>query len=168
MNVISFEKAYCLFPRATLEDRRSIVTLRYNPEPGVLQNCIEKYEERGWSFENFRDVYQQDPAFYLGDRWINDSMSWVIPLDTTELQHPPPANPYSAPLLHDPAAVCNWRISNPRSYHSITEAEVFESRNLRYTYVISNTELSKYLDHTLSIKLREEDRKRVKHLEDME
>ncbi|KAH9942558.1 hypothetical protein B0H21DRAFT_523328 [Amylocystis lapponica] len=45
MNVISYEKAYALYPRATFEERRSLVC----PTDGLPQEpAINKYATRGW------------------------------------------------------------------------------------------------------------------------
>lgn len=48
MNVISYEKAYCFYPRATLHDKLSLICKEEdNPTlPGVM----DKYEHRGYEF----------------------------------------------------------------------------------------------------------------------
>lgn len=105
MNVISFEKAYCLFPRATLQNR---VTAVSSDDPDAfggrskLSVCVHKYEERGWTFESLRKIRRSDPAFRT-HRKIDDSMSWVIPLSPVQ-----PVGSSPTQLTHDPVAICSW------------------------------------------------------------
>lgn len=172
MNIISFEKAYCLFPHATLEEHRSILVScsPSRPYSAQLRTCMRKYEARGWTFSEYTDVYQHDPAFHLGERWISDNMSWVIPLDKTNITLPPPPNPYSSPLQHDPVAVCNWHVSRPMRPSKVMEidTDVLESPFLRHAYVINNIDLRHYLEGILSARTSVEEKKRAANLEDIE
>ncbi|KAI1795024.1 hypothetical protein LXA43DRAFT_970716 [Ganoderma leucocontextum] len=49
MNVISYEKAYCLFPRATLEERRTLVSFSCRGKSKQRQDGLAKYERRGYT-----------------------------------------------------------------------------------------------------------------------
>ncbi|KAI0684139.1 hypothetical protein BC835DRAFT_1293861 [Cytidiella melzeri] len=108
MNVISWDRAYCLYPRATLEDRTSLLVRRY----GVLiRNIVTKYTARGWAF-----IYscpasrRKDLALTFVPRWIGDGRSWVIKLPTEGVTAPPSFNSISRPLTRDPCCLTSWRL----------------------------------------------------------
>ncbi|TBU53566.1 hypothetical protein BD310DRAFT_937845 [Dichomitus squalens] len=48
MNVISYEKAYCLFPRATLEERRTLISSSCRGRSRHRAEGLAKYERRGY------------------------------------------------------------------------------------------------------------------------
>jgi hypothetical protein len=71
MNVLSWNRAHCLFPRTTLEERR-IYAFRE-------QEAVSRYVRRGW------DVCSREgrPAReVLEGRRVGDGLTWSIPLDT--------------------------------------------------------------------------------------
>ncbi|EPQ54924.1 hypothetical protein GLOTRDRAFT_25227, partial [Gloeophyllum trabeum ATCC 11539] len=80
MNVISFEKAYSLYPRATFEERRSLII----PCSGPSQTpALEKYDARGWHILPGTPESEQlddHSAFCSIERWIGDKYTWVIDL----------------------------------------------------------------------------------------
>ena len=47
MNIITFNQAHCLYPRATLEERLSLVCTDRQDE--VIERVYERYHQRGWS-----------------------------------------------------------------------------------------------------------------------
>lgn len=164
MNAISYEKAYCLFPRATLEQRRSVLSFD-GPPSDRIEQCVQKYQQRGWIFCDYRDLSHSDPAFHTGERWINDKLSWVIPLNTTDIPPALPANPSSAPLSHDPVNICSWRVCEPQR-PAMIDFKILESPALRYFYVISNYDLYQYLKNRLSVEVQTEKMKSEACLED--
>ena len=80
MNVISYSHAYCLYPRATLLDRVSLVLL----DDFDVQDAVgAKYVARGWRFilDDLQKKKSFDPAFTTTMRRIDDKHSWVLPLN---------------------------------------------------------------------------------------
>ncbi|KAI1785863.1 hypothetical protein LXA43DRAFT_875556, partial [Ganoderma leucocontextum] len=83
MNAVSYETAYCLFPRATLEEK---VTLVSCSTKGIYRNrseALAKYGARGYTTLLCvppHDFYATHPSFPLGWRWIDDNTSWVLNL----------------------------------------------------------------------------------------
>jgi len=76
MNVITWNKAYSLFPRMTFLRRgmcvlRRLRTLRTSGVREVDQ--LEKYERRGWTVMELCDDNEVLNARHVGDRW-----SWTI------------------------------------------------------------------------------------------
>ncbi|KAI0751176.1 hypothetical protein C8Q80DRAFT_1119033 [Daedaleopsis nitida] len=62
MNVISYEKAYCLFPQATLEERRTLISSSCRGKGKHRLEGLLKYQQRG-----FRVVYSLPPAEVVPD-----------------------------------------------------------------------------------------------------
>ena len=87
MNVITHEKAYSIFPRATFEERQSLI---YANEETALEALL-KYQERGWKFFNRVHVNEaRDPLspFSQGSRHLGDSKCWTIRLQPTYADSP--------------------------------------------------------------------------------
>ncbi|KAI0087717.1 hypothetical protein BDY19DRAFT_892207 [Irpex rosettiformis] len=108
-NVISWDRAYSLYPRATFEDHRGLwLRPDYADDEGET-DIIKKYRLRGWKFEWERGALDgDDPAFGDAARWIGDTQSWVIKLDTHGVTRPPPVNEFSQPLTRDPCCMTSW------------------------------------------------------------
>ena len=51
MNVISYEKAYCLFARATLAERRALASSSCLGKGKHREDGLKKYRRRGWTIE---------------------------------------------------------------------------------------------------------------------
>ncbi|KAI0638623.1 hypothetical protein C8Q77DRAFT_1215387 [Trametes polyzona] len=67
MNVISYEKAYCLFPRATLEERRSLLSSSCRGRSKRRATGLAKYTRRGFKMISTlaREDIEPDPATSL-------------------------------------------------------------------------------------------------------
>ncbi|KAI0715519.1 hypothetical protein C8T65DRAFT_644040 [Cerioporus squamosus] len=147
MNVVSFEKAYCLFPRATLEARLSLLSSSCAGRSMRRQTSVAKYVARGFTIterippQDLRLPY----LFPLGWRWIDDSTSWVIPLNINGVTPPPPISSIT-PRLHNPVVVCNWEM----------QYKPLRGQLLRYRYLVGDLDLARTLEHYFSVKLREE------------
>ncbi|KAI0703516.1 hypothetical protein C8T65DRAFT_578754, partial [Cerioporus squamosus] len=162
MNVISFEKAYCLFPRATLEERLSLLSSSSAGFSKRRRQSVAKYAIRGFTIIEripFTDL-RSPRLFPLGWRWIDDSSSWVIPLDTTDVAPPASSNKRSSPLLHDPVVVCNWEVRYTPCRGVVMHYVVAKSELLRYRYLIGDPDLAGKLERHFAAKLIEE---RYKH-----
>ena len=64
MNVISYEKAYCLFPRATLEERRTVVSSSCRGNARHRAGGLAKYARRGYKLTYSLPAHEivADPA----------------------------------------------------------------------------------------------------------
>ncbi|KAI0083368.1 hypothetical protein BDY19DRAFT_910652 [Irpex rosettiformis] len=108
LNVISWDRAYSLYPRATFEHRKSVLLLE---ERSYLTDIIEKYSNRGFEFVHTLDLptLKSDPALDSTPRWIGDGHSWILDLPTNGITLPPPISPLSKPLTRDPCYLTTWR-----------------------------------------------------------
>ncbi|KAH8092536.1 hypothetical protein BXZ70DRAFT_898267 [Cristinia sonorae] len=132
MNVISFEKAYSLYPRATLHERRTFVN-DLAPSP-ARQRAYQKYTERGFHlcYGTVPNSSGVDPAFPLGNRYIGDEHCWTIPLDISGVG-PGCRLPRSRkPLLHDPVSASSWRFDRHARPFDVT---VYSYCTLFFRYV---------------------------------
>ncbi|TCD68649.1 hypothetical protein EIP91_010304 [Steccherinum ochraceum] len=115
MNVISYEKAYSLYPRASIHGHRSLVTCAY-PSRGQPA-ALEKYADRGFSIETTIGV--DDPDFPVGKRYFGDGHCWSLSLDMSGVEVNWAVNDVSSPLTQDPVAATSWSLkinSDPESY----------------------------------------------------
>ena len=112
LNIITYNAAYCLYPRATLEAYTSLVLNGGNP--GKVA-ALEKYAKRGWrAISNPSPLiqYLAPSLFYIGkSRWVCDKNTWTIPLSLEGVKPPPPASPSSEALSWDPIAECGWKLA---------------------------------------------------------
>ena len=82
INMISWNKAYAVFPQATFIDRRGIILQALNDN---RVSFLQKYIRRGFSFS--RDQAKAMLAVEQ-DRRVADGHSWVIHLDTVGIAGP--------------------------------------------------------------------------------
>ncbi|KAH9948727.1 hypothetical protein B0H21DRAFT_844604 [Amylocystis lapponica] len=109
MNVISYEKAYALYPRATFEERRSFICAK----DSLPQEIIEKYSTRGWEMMEWLKLPEaqrnkDNRTFRFGLRRVSDSQSWIIALDMAGVVRPSSA--FLPPLLQDPVGTASWKL----------------------------------------------------------
>lgn len=158
MNVIAFNKVYCLFPRATLEARCSLLS---SSSKGIYQNrgqALAKYTWRGFNVVFSPppgDQFCRMPTFPLGWRWLDDDNTWVIILDATGVDKPTPPNVLSVPL-YDPSEICNWQVVYAPMKGAFMQYAVMKSDLLRYRYVVSDQDLSGFLARYMALKHIEE------------
>lgn len=139
MNVITFNRAYCLYPRATLEDRLSLVCTGRDD----MEEIYNKYRERGWYIIPFYDqaqIWTSDPTFTDMARWIDDGHSWSIPLPYSFPQPIAPVNPHSASLTRDPVSVTSWALMPDRRNRGYMHFYHVKSPQLFYPYVMESVE----------------------------
>lgn len=154
LNVISYERAYCLYPRATLHERRALLI---HPQDGDqwTEILIKNITQRGYEVIEVPDMPElaistPDVSFVLGWRWIDDSSAWVIDLDTVDVTPPPAANDLSSSRTHDPVAICNFSLRYRA--HNRVHMEFFTGYGspLQFTYVFGDLELLKRLRNVIS------------------
>ena len=77
MNVISYEKAYCLFPQATLEERRTLLSSSCRGKGKHRLAGLAKYAARGFKilYDLPRHEVQPDPATPLHPAFLQPTGS---------------------------------------------------------------------------------------------
>ncbi len=161
MNVISFEAAYCLFPLATLEHRKSLLS---SSTRGIYRNrgqCLAKYAERGYQImfsvpENRWDKAPTLSLFPTGWRWIDDNNTWVLHLETDGVTLPGPQNSSSTPLRNDPVSVTNWYARSSTRSGLVMILRTFKSDLLGYRYLIADEDLWEHISLFMCRNLRDE------------
>ncbi|KAH8092532.1 hypothetical protein BXZ70DRAFT_458900 [Cristinia sonorae] len=107
MNVISYEKAYCLYPRATLHFHETLVS-GLNPSPG-RPDALQKYLKRG--FKLIRGLGPDTECkFPTRKRFMGDSLSWTLSLDMEGVDTRFPVPGTDTTLSHDPVAMLSWKL----------------------------------------------------------
>ncbi|KAI0745564.1 hypothetical protein C8Q76DRAFT_605408, partial [Earliella scabrosa] len=146
MNVINSKTAYCLFPRATLEERQSLLSCSSR---GIYRNrnaALAKYAQRGYKITFHVPPETLSPrrqTFQLGWRWLDDENSWVLPLDVVGVDLSPPGQ--------DSSAICNWRMQYGTNRGAVMHFNVLESDVLRYRYLISDQDLSIHISRFMTL-----------------
>lgn len=110
MNCIAFDAAYSLYPQATFESRRSLCMAS-----DVNRDAqFAKYARRGWQptmFVSRRKKRAIRALFHPDDtRWVCDRHSWVLPLDTSDLQSRPRLSSTSEQFAWDPVVYNSWEL----------------------------------------------------------
>jgi hypothetical protein len=137
MNIISFEKAYSLYPWTTFEERRSLINVPVSPH---YDQAFEKYSARGWKMIRDPSPTTSIPReFRIKSRWIDDRYTWVIPLDLEGVQLSPPLNPHSLQRRPDPVSITNWQMRiDPRSSPTHIHHCVIETDTLAWAYLLGD------------------------------
>ena len=117
MNVIAYDRAYALYPRATFEEQ---ISLFCKPVTQRDVQVISKYRARG--FLIVHDWPTSDPFTLqplpasivpLSPRWIGDRYTWSVPLSLEGVKPPPALTPLSPPLTTDACFFTSWEIDSP-------------------------------------------------------
>ena len=107
INAIAWDKAYCLYAKGTLEDRRSLIC-RKGGGPSH-ETARQKYIDRGWDITSLTPGSNGlDPSFSVGPRWVGDTQTWTIHLDIEGVSPPPAITASSTPLTTNILAPCSW------------------------------------------------------------
>jgi hypothetical protein len=83
MNIITHDRAYCLFPRATLEEQRAMSHLSpISPHDVFEAGTYRKYTERGYDLLHItpEDLDSIKGCFPIGNRFIGDEKCWTLPV----------------------------------------------------------------------------------------
>ncbi|PPR07985.1 hypothetical protein CVT24_002697 [Panaeolus cyanescens] len=86
MNIITHDHAYCLYPKATLLQKRSLVIYRPGLEEGHSEDALGKYRSRGWTMVKSpprEDASSRWSPFPIGERHVGDDLCWTIPLSSS-------------------------------------------------------------------------------------
>ncbi|KAI0765137.1 hypothetical protein C8Q74DRAFT_1286445 [Fomes fomentarius] len=135
MNIITYNAAYSLYPRATFLKREALEINKYNPRAVA---ALTKYSERGWRImSNPSPLLACLPhnAFHFDvERWVCDTKSWTIRLDMEGVTPPPKASPSSVQLDWDPAAECSWMLLHQNNPKAQVYFEVLHTTVLKWRY----------------------------------
>lgn len=147
MNIVTFDKAYSLFPRATFEERVSLVLLDVLRVEG---KAFEKYSRRGWAMipRIWPGYPELDRCFALGrSRSVGDSLSWVVPLDTAGVVPRPRLSPSSPEFGWDPVECSSWKLDASTAQRNgvCVFGTAFWSRSLRFEYLVLDERLHRTL-----------------------
>jgi hypothetical protein len=136
-NFISYSHAYSLYPNATFIHRQGLCIERATER---YQEALAKYRVRGWDIQESPLVCRAD--FHVDvNRWVNDRMSWVIPLDVDGVELPQSRCARSDDLV----AVNNFKLTfdakaqRQRQVKMIMSYETLVHPLLRYQYLIVDT-----------------------------
>jgi hypothetical protein len=138
MNVISYNAAYCLYPRATFEERR---TLAMSVSTDGEAEALSKYAIRGWRIQY--DVFAHEEgkpqsSFYMHQtRWVDDKRSWVIPLDVTGAIKRPPPSLTSSTFTWDPVEQNSWKLARSEGGKLLMTYFTAKSTLFRYNYLVA-------------------------------
>lgn len=136
MNVISYEMAYCLYPRATLHEHRTLVS---GDKPSPTQPAaLLKYSERGFEIMLVdRGRLRVRSLFAENMRYMGDSQCWTLTLDTAWMQ----ASSWpicGLPMLsHDPVSATSWNLTIGYSVYMSYRVTKFSKTAFHYIVVSS-------------------------------
>jgi hypothetical protein len=89
VNIITWNKAYCLFPNVTFVDRR--MYLLHDPDE-AMRRILSRYSAHGWRTSDCVDYDEAKECNGLGIREnlrrIGDPSTWIIPLNTYRVRPP--------------------------------------------------------------------------------
>ncbi|KAK8206878.1 hypothetical protein M8818_004713 [Zalaria obscura] len=140
-NIISWNKAYALFPKITFTDNKIVLARHLDDRLGSI---LARYSKRGWRsterLANLSDV-SQDLVF---QRRIGDNSTWIIPFDTTHVRNPGLPDyvlEYSGFTLN---AENHPRFASNKQFQF--EASVFASCVLKYRYTSGEDGWNRFLE----------------------
>ncbi|GBE80194.1 hypothetical protein SCP_0214040 [Sparassis crispa] len=154
VNIISYKNAVSLYPRATFEERRALVCPNGRSEQEL---AVEKYSARGWDMLRVLPESERtrlNPSFRLGPRWLEDSDSWIIPLDMAGVEPLPVISPISAPIKQDPVTVTTWELSLTEEFGG--QMEFFylsHPTGLFYEYLIGDAEIYLFIKRVIALRI---------------
>lgn len=117
MNIIAFDKVYALYPRATFEERVSLIMLDAHNYDG---DALDKYRRHGWGTipRIWPGHPELDRCFALGHcHSIGDKHTWVVPLDMDGVTLQPCLSPLSPEFQWDPFKHSTWKLDFQNQAH---------------------------------------------------
>lgn len=135
MNFITYDRAYCLYPMATL--RRHTNLLLQSIRDGARRSVV-KYDKRGWRY--VRTLAPDDASFvHTIVRWVCDPHTWVIPLHS-------PRTLAGWPLHVDPITVATWSVATwPANGHRI-HCELYDRETFINPLIFATERIEQELD----------------------
>ena len=97
-------------------------------------------------------------TFILGPRWLGDPDTWVIQLDTKDISHPPPENPFSAAITRDPVTISSFSVRYTPEDGATMTFSIVKNSTLKYAYVLGDEDLIDHVNRVLAFKESESGR----------
>ena len=138
MNFITHEKAYSLYPRATFEERRSLV----HPSDASWREDARaaartKYAGRGWLVVNRltqAEIDNRTSAFAYGRRIVGDQYCWTMDL-----------LPKIADLPQGFVESNSWGLSFTQHRQAEMKYLLLKKPELRFSYTVADEIIKDYL-----------------------
>jgi len=139
MNFITHDKAYCLYPLGTLQERRAVITTGLSENDPVMH----KYAARGWTMISHTtpDMMDEHSAFAPGTRRVGDSRCWTLPIL--------PILDYSKPTRNMVEAN-TWKLRHFAAQEPEIHFKVLVGPDLEHTYLVADSRLQDYLSLTFN------------------
>lgn len=145
MNLITSEKAYCLFPIATLEKSTTLVIQKMSR----TKHALLKYKSRGYRL--LSNVWSDKDAADYGigaSRSMEDKQSLVINLDMHGILSRKPLSHQSNPLPWDTSVPNTWRMIE-RDGGVQLKFRLIKHKILKYRYFTAHIEHGDMVDQFL-------------------
>ncbi|KAI1787878.1 hypothetical protein LXA43DRAFT_1097884 [Ganoderma leucocontextum] len=160
LNLIAWEKAYCLFPRAFLHERRILLLHDEDGNSGISQREVASLADsyvvtEFLNEDEYRDMYgRPNSTFPLGWRWVNDSSSLSIHLNVAEINLPlrSQVTEPSATTAHHSVDSFGFRLCYSSSRLAHIKFDILHSHSAHDNYTVCDSELSSQLERALGAK----------------
>lgn len=140
MNLITYEKAYCMYLAVTFLKRMSLIC-RPGDSPGNvvwLDNAHDKYHAKRW-----RVLSAEDPvaschdlaAFYPGLHNLHDRHTWSLSFNTDKVGKPMAVTRWSSTMSHEAIDCSAWQLA-VRGMGAEVGYQVVSLRYLYHQYVM--------------------------------
>lgn len=140
LNVITYSKAYCLYPKATLLERRTLQNCWHSP--ALHHDIVKKYTARGWSFLPslpLDEVFMPSSSFSNGLRSLGDSRCWTLRFQPPYVSQEDLAlfaTKYPFGGLNNDVEVDRWLAGTSGSRHFCHSAYILQSTRLSRAFLI--------------------------------
>ena len=139
MNIITFDAAYCLYPRSTFQCN---VNLALGKICDRVSACLSKYAERGWPVIPLRSLPPNAAMDWFrlgGARSVGDFMTWTVTLDTSNVHRRRRMSPRSQQFQWDPVLYNSWILSTMTNSMIVKPTFfIMKSAVFRYTYLCAD------------------------------
>ncbi|KAF9553217.1 hypothetical protein CPC08DRAFT_822453 [Agrocybe pediades] len=142
MNVITHDRAYAVFPRATFDEHKTMINLPASARRGSHRAreelALEKYKQRGWEIiSSISPTEFQDPKFMFshGTRRLGDSKCWTIPLN---------------PKLGLPERcmeTSSWALHYDENLQPKISFAIFSWKRLKFSHLFVDELLRRYIEY---------------------
>ncbi|KAJ8462335.1 hypothetical protein ONZ51_g10967 [Trametes cubensis] len=162
MNVISYNKAYCLFPYATLEEHISFHCAAPS-QPAPSQPAWVSAVPPTFTLV---DMPRYDPLptsrrhrlYPHAPRWLGDSHTWTVPLDMRQILPPIQPNPYCPLRTQDPVGLSGFSLQyNTINRSILVQFSVITSAALHLPFAVGDKDMANHLAHVLQEKATREE-----------
>lgn len=134
MNIITHDAAYAFYPKATFEQRRSLICATSGSKQDLAR---EKYLARGWTMESslsWWETISPYSNFRKGNRWVGDRTCWKIKI----------APDLGPEYGTDPDYITSnsWKFAYSDKYEAQCDFLILQSPLLRYRYILADNDIA--------------------------